>query len=183
MGVSVVLNIVYSCVCSPLLDVMNVLGTCCGDLVNGQVFLDEFCVLFHIDTCPFSLHTHSHILTGHAQLNISTSTPTPCYGDVVTLMCHHPELASNRPKYFITTPTWRENGTVIDIADGTIYTADPVDLTCTLLNINITVDHFRNKFFKYSCELLLADENGLPYEVETSREVTVDPVGELLVHT
>ena len=26
MGVWVVLNIVYSCVCSPLLDVMNVLG-------------------------------------------------------------------------------------------------------------------------------------------------------------
>ena len=48
----VVLNIGYSCVCSPLLDVMNVLGTCCGDLVNGQISLDVFyflhtCVLYY----------------------------------------------------------------------------------------------------------------------------------------
>ena len=51
----VVLNIGYSCVCSPLLDVMNVLGTRCGDLVNGQIFLYEFyllhtSVLFHLLT-------------------------------------------------------------------------------------------------------------------------------------
>ena len=55
MVVWVVLNIVYSCVCSPLLDVMNVLGTRYGYLVNGQIFLDEFyflhtCVLFHLLT-------------------------------------------------------------------------------------------------------------------------------------
>ena len=101
----------------------------------------------------------------------------------MTLVCHHPEVVSNRPKYFTTTPTWRENGAVIDIVDGTIYTADPVDLTRTFLNITITVDHFRNKSFNYSCLLQLA-ENGLPTgEVETSEEITVDPVGEFVVHT
>ena len=48
----------------------------------------------------------------------------------------------------------------------------------TTLNISITVDHFRNKSFNYSCLLVLA-ENGLPTgEVETSGEVTIDPVGE-----
>ena len=52
------------------------------------------------------------------------------------------------------------------------------DLTHTTLPINITVEHFRNKSFKYSCVLVLA-ENGLPSgEVETSENVTVDPVGE-----
>ena len=73
---------------------------------------------------------------------------------------------------------------VIAIVDGTIYTTEIVaDLTHTLLNITITVDHFRNKSFKYSCELVLADENGRPSgEVETSGEITVDPVGELVVH-
>ena len=96
----------------------------------------------------------------------------------MTLVCHHPELASNRFKYFTITPTWRENGAVIDILDGSIYTADPVDLTRTFLNITITVDHFRDKSFKYSCLLQLA-ENGLPTgELETSGEVTVDPVGQ-----
>ena len=100
------------------------------------------------------------------------------------LVCHHPDLASNRSKYFITTPTWSENGAVIDIANGSIYTDETVsDLTRTFLTITITVDHFRNKSFKYSSLLQLA-ENGLPTtEVETSGEVTIDPVGELLVHT
>ena len=123
--------------------------------------------------------------TVHADPTISISTPTPCYGDVVTLVCHHPEVVTDRSRYFSPIPTWTEDGVVITPADGTIYTTETVaDLTRTLLNINITRDHFRNKSFKYSCELLLADENGRPSgEVETSGEVTVDPVGELLVHT
>ena len=143
---------------------------------------------FILVSCFILTHVHlvyipySHILTVQAQLSISTSTPTPCYGEVVTVVCHHPEVVSNRPKYFTTTPSWRENGAVINIVDGTIYTADPVDLTCTFLNITITVDHFRNKSFNYSCLLVLA-ENGQPSGSQTSDEVTVDPVGELVVHT
>ena len=97
----------------------------------------------------------------------------------MTLVCHHPEVVSNRSRYFTTTPTWRENGAAIDILDGTIYTVDPVDLTCTLLNIIITVDHFRNKSFKYSCVLVLAGETKFQIGgVETSNEITVNPVGE-----
>ena len=103
----------------------------------------------------------------------------------MTLVCHHPEVVSNRSRYFAQTPVWKEDDTIITIADGTIYTTETVaDLTQTLLNITITVDHFRDKSFKYSCELLLANKKGWPSgEVETSEEVTVDPVGELLVHT
>ena len=118
--------------------------------------------------------------TAHADPTISTSTPTPCYGDVVTLVCHHPEVASNPGRYFSTGPSWREDGVVINLdLSGSVFTADTlVDLTRTTLNINITVDHFRNKSFNYSCLLVLA-ENGLPSgEVETSENVTVDPVGE-----
>ena len=133
--------------------------------MNLNIFTSYLCLLLFIDA-------------GHAQLSISTSTPTPCYGDVVTLVCHHPELATNRSKYFTTTPTWRENGAVIDILDGTIYTADPIDLTHTTLTINITVDHFRNKSFKYFCVLILAGEDGDASGSEKSEEVTVDPVGE-----
>ena len=96
----------------------------------------------------------------------------------MTLVCHHPELASNRSKYFTTTPTWRENRTVVDVLDGTIYTAYPVDLTQTFLKLNITVGHFRNRFFKYSCVLTLADEDGDASGSEESEEITVDPVGE-----
>ena len=116
----------------------------------------------------------------HAHPTISTSTPTPCYGDVVTLVCHHPEMASNPRRYFIATPVWKEDDRVISILDGTIYTTETVaDLTRSFLTINTTVDHFRNKSFKYSCELLLAGKKGRPTgEVETSGEVTVDPVGE-----
>ena len=123
--------------------------------------------------------------TGHADLSISTSTPTPCYGDVVTLVCHHPEVASNPGKYFTITPAWRENGT--NIAPSTaagiyLQTDTSKDHTRTTLTINITVDHFRNGLFNYSCLLALA-ENGLPTgEVETSPEVTIDPVGEWAVH-
>ena len=53
------------------------------------------------------------------------------------------------------------------------------DSTSTTLTINITVDHFRNKSFYYSCLLVLAGQNGLPTgEVETSGNVTIDPIGE-----
>ena len=117
--------------------------------------------------------------TGDADPTISTTTPTPCYGDVVTLVCHHPEVASNPGRYFSSGPTWRENGVGITPSTG-IYLQDDTseDLTRTTFTINITVDHFRNKSFNYSCELALA-ENGLPTgEVETSGEVIVDPVGE-----
>ena len=98
----------------------------------------------------------------------------------MTLVCHHPEVVTDRSRYFSPIPTWTEDGVVIVPADDTIYTTETVaDLTHTFLNITITVDHFRDTSFKYSCELILADENGRPTsEVETSGEVTVDPVGE-----
>ena len=117
--------------------------------------------------------------TGDADLSISTSTPTPCYGDVVTLVCHHPEVASNRVRYFTSTPLWRENGVGIIPSIGVYLQTDTSeDLTSTTLTITITVDHFRNKSFDYTCLLALA-ENGLPTGgVETSENVTVDPVGE-----
>ena len=116
--------------------------------------------------------------TGGADPSISTSTPTPCYGDVVTLVCHHPEVASNPGRYFLQPVAWEENGLGITPSTG-VYLQDHTseDLTHTTLTITITVDHFRNKSFNYSCLLLLA-ENGLPTgDVETSGEVTVDPVG------
>ena len=118
--------------------------------------------------------------TVHADPSISTSTPTPCYGDVVTLVCHHPDLASNSGGYITTVPTWRENGVGITPTTG-IYLQDDTseDLTHTTLTINITVDHFRNKSFNYSCFLVLAMPVG---ELETSGVVTVDPVGECTVH-
>ena len=72
------------------------------------------------------------------------------------LVCHHPEVVSKPGRYFIVTPVWKEDDRVISIIDGTIYTTETVaDLTRTFLNITITVDHFRNKSFNYSCELLL----------------------------
>ena len=106
----------------------------------------------------------------------------------MTLVCHHPELASNPGKYYDTVPLWRENNGKIRPTDGTIYSEDIVSSTQTFLNINITVDYFRNKSFKYSCELALSDENGRPSgEVDTSENVTVDPVGECMcqvhIHT
>ena len=117
--------------------------------------------------------------TGDADLSISTSTPTPCYGDVVTLVCHHPEVVSNPGRYFSRPTAWEENGVGITPSTG-IYLRDDTseDLTHTTLTINITVDHFRNKSFNYSCLLVLAENGLLTGEVETSENVTVDPVGE-----
>ena len=116
--------------------------------------------------------------TAHADPSISTSTPTPCYGDVVTLVCHHPDLASNPGRYFSTTSTWREDGEIINIVDGTTY-FDVTGAGLTQSFLNIAVDYFRNNPFSYACELVLADEEGRPTgEVETSEVITVDPVGE-----
>ena len=100
----------------------------------------------------------------------------------MTLVCHHPELASNPGRYFSTGPQWRENDVGIILAAGTPFTAETAaDHTHTTLTINITVDHFRNKSFNYSCLLALA-ENGQPSGVETSGQITVDPVGEWVVY-
>ena len=101
----------------------------------------------------------------------------------MTLVCHHPELASNPGKYLASGPLGEENGMGITPSTGVYLQTDTSkDRTRTTLNINITVDHFSNKSFNYSCLLVLA-ENGRPTgEVETSEnEVTVDPVGECLI--
>ena len=105
----------------------------------------------------------------------------------MTLVCHHPELVSNPRKYFGTGPAWRENGVVIIPSTGVYLQADTSeDRTRTTLTINITVDHFRNsqeKSFNYSCLLVLAGEKELQTGgVESSEEVTVDPVGECLIY-
>ena len=121
--------------------------------------------------------------TAHADPTISTSTPTPCYGDVVTLVCHHPEVASNPERYFSQPTAWEENGVEITPIPGTMFTDEIAkDRKSSTLNINITVDHFKNKSFNYSCLLVLA-KNGLPSsEVERSENVTIDPVGEWVVY-
>ena len=97
----------------------------------------------------------------------------------MTPVCHHPEVATNPGRYYSTTPAWRENNEGFIPNDGTMFEANTSsDSTSTTLTINITVDHFRNKSFDYSCLLVLADPNGLPTgEVETSGNVTVDPYG------
>ena len=65
-------------------------------------------------------------------------------------------------------------------SDGTMFeTNTSPDGTRITLTINITVDHFRNKSFYYYFFLVLAGPNGLPTgEVETSQNVTIDPIGE-----
>ena len=102
----------------------------------------------------------------------------------MTLVCRHPELASNPGRYLTAVPTWREDGTKITPSTG-IYSTDDTseDLTRTTLNINITVDHFRNKSFNYSCLLVLAGGNEMQTGgVETSNEVNIDPAGECLIY-
>ena len=97
----------------------------------------------------------------------------------MTLVCHHPELASNPDKYFTTTPTWRENDVKITPIPGTMYEANTaVEPTHTNLTINTTADHFRHESFNYSCLLVLAGENGQANGTETSGVVNVDPMGE-----
>ena len=103
----------------------------------------------------------------------------------MTLVCHHPELASNRFNYFGGGPSWAENGMGITPTTGIYLQTDTSeDLMNTTLNIDITVDHFRNRSFNYSCLLAVADKNRLPTgEVETSEnEVNIDPVGECLIY-
>ena len=60
-----------------------------------------------------------------------------------------------------------------------IYLQDDTsdDRTHTTLDINITVDYFRDRSYNYSCQLVLA-ENGRPSGSISSEIVTVDPVGE-----
>ena len=100
----------------------------------------------------------------------------------MTLVCHHREVASNPGRYLTAGAVYRENRVGITPSTG-VYSTDVTseDLTRSALNISITVDHFRNKSFNYSCLLVLA-ENGLPSGSQTSEEVTVDPVGERAVH-
>ena len=139
------------------------------------------CMYKYVRICIYFKFMHSVyiFLTVHAHLSIFTSTPTPCYGEEVTLVCHHPEVASNPGKYTTTTPTWKENGTKITPSDGTKYEDEtPLDLTRTTLTINITLDYFRNKSFNYYCLLVLAGLDGQPDGMETSGEVNVNPVGE-----
>ena len=116
---------------------------------------------------------------GDADPSISTSTPTPCYGDVVTLVCHHPEVASNPMRF--SPALWRENGVGIFFGGVYLETDTSEDLTRTTLTINITVDYFRNTSFNYSCLVYSSDSYWLPTIEVDSGEVTVDPVGECVL--
>ena len=128
--------------------------------------------------CDYVLY--SYAVDAELTITITTSSSTPCYGDVVTLVCHHPELATNPVKYHTSVPQWRENGSSITPTVASIFTAVTAqNLMSTALTINITVNHFRNKSLNYSCFLVL-DENGNPGGLDSSQEVTVDPVGECL---
>ena len=63
---------------------------------------------------------------------------------------------------------------------GTMFTAETAqDLTSTTLTITITVDHFRNRSFYYSCFLVLAGASA--GQLETSQNVTIDPIGEWML--
>ena len=127
--------------------------------------------------CVLVLTSYATCCAGSAQLTISTSSSTPCYGDVVTLVCHHPEVATTFGRYLISTPGWREDGVGITPAIGTVFTSETApDLVSTALTINITVDHFRNRSFYYSCFLVLAGASA--GQLETSQNVTIDPIGE-----
>ena len=79
--------------------------------MNGSGFMCMALLFFFL----FSILQY----TDHSDLSISTSTPTPCYGDVVKLVCHHPEVVSNPGGYFDSRPTWREKGAavVVVVAD------------------------------------------------------------------
>ena len=92
----------------------------------------------------------------------------------MTLVCHHPELATNRSKYFTTVPEWRENGEKIPPLSNTETSED---LTYTTHTIKITTDHFKGRSLNYACFLIL-DKSGLPGNIESSENITVDPVGE-----
>ena len=132
------------------------------------IYMSIECLIF-IGTCFYT--------SVGAQLTITPSSSTPCYGDVATLVCHHPELATNPGRYLTSTPTWKENGMRITPTVGSVFTAvPPQDLMSTTLTINITVDHFRNKSFYYSCFLVLAGASA--GQVETSQNVFIDPIGE-----
>ena len=98
----------------------------------------------------------------------------------MTLVCHHPELATNTEtqKYFSTAISWREDGVVITPSNGIYSQVDTAeDLMSSTLSITITGDHFRNKSFGYSCSLVLVDETGEASGSEKSADITVDPIG------
>ena len=95
----------------------------------------------------------------------------------MTLVCHHPEVVTDLEKYLTSAPTWRENSVLITVADDTIYSTETVaNKSLTFLRVNITLDHFRNKSFYYSCYLVLAGASA--GQLETSGNVTIDPIGE-----
>ena len=62
-------------------------------------------------------------------------------------------------------------------AVGTEFTAETAqDSMSTALTINVTVDHFRNKSFYYSCFLVLAGASA--GQLEVSQNVYISPIGE-----
>ena len=72
------------------------------DLMYMTLYIDIVCVCIGLCTyvCSDVFVSSTHDIpilyqnTGNADPSIFTSTSTPCYGHVVTLLCYHPEVAS-----------------------------------------------------------------------------------------
>ena len=113
------------------------------------------------------------IFPGYSVSISAVSTATPCYGDTVTLVCDHPELATNPSQYKWLLAFWFKNGVHFNPGERSdIYTTSRNNQH-TNLTINIAIGYFGGKAFNYSCVL---DQND--GTLIMSENIAIVPLGE-----
>ena len=103
---------------------------------------------------------------------LSTTNPTPCYNDIVDLICHYPDLTervNGQLRYTVATASWRENGKIFVIED--VFSLGTINQTASRLRVRIDPATFTGDPVSFTCYLPL---NG---GGEDSADTVVDPQG------
>ena len=118
----------------------------------------------------------SLLLTGAAQrVFLSSTNPTPCFGDTVDLVCSYPDVmerVNGTLRYAANTASYRMNGLLI-FSDEDVFDQSILNKTASRLRVRIVPTNFTTEPVNFTCFLLLHGEG------EDSASTVVDPQGTL----
>ena len=104
---------------------------------------------------------------------LSSTNPTPCFGDTVELICYYPdvmEMVDGKLKYLSTTASYRVNGELI-FHDDDVFDQRPINQTASRLRVRIDPAIFTGDPVSFTCYLYLTRGG------EDSATRVVDPQG------
>ena len=114
-----------------------------------------------------------HLLVAAQRVFLSSTNPTPCFGDTVNLICYYPDVmekVNGTFRYIVTTPSWRVDSKPIFPDEDVVYETR-INQTASRLRVRIDTAIFTGDPVFFTCFLLLM------FGGEDSDSTVVNPQG------